>query len=131
VPSDWLTTLCLKYGQSYADGLRRRPRPGGKRNLDEAIIKINGAQQHLRKAVDQDGTVLDMLILSKRGAKTAKRSMTKLIKKQRCAPRMLVTDKLRSCGVTHSEPMCSVKHRSHKHLTNPEEIAHRPTRWRE
>jgi hypothetical protein len=34
---------CAKFGQTYANGLRRgRARPGDKWNLDEVFIKING-----------------------------------------------------------------------------------------
>jgi hypothetical protein len=34
---------CLKFGQSYANGLRRRsPRPGDRWHLDEVFLKING-----------------------------------------------------------------------------------------
>jgi putative transposase len=81
--------------------------------------------------VDQDGTVLDILLQSKRDAKAAKRFMAKLMKKQRRTPRVLVTDKLRSYGVAHRELMSSVDHRSHKGLNNRAENSHRPTRQRE
>jgi len=38
---DW----CLKFGQTYANGLRRRsPRPGDRWHLDEVFLKINGEQ---------------------------------------------------------------------------------------
>lgn len=60
------------------------------------FLKINGVRHYLWRAVDQDGTVLDILLQSKRDAKAAKRFMAKLMKKQRRTPRVLVTDKLRS-----------------------------------
>src|ERR1700733_16137644 len=50
---------CKKFGQSFANGLRRRrPRPGDKWHLDEVFIKINGngKTHYLRRAVDQHGT---------------------------------------------------------------------------
>ena len=54
-----------KFGQAYANGLRRRrPRPGDKWHLDEVFIKINGKAPHLWRAVDQDGNVLDILVTS-------------------------------------------------------------------
>jgi putative transposase len=35
---------CLKFGQTYANDLRRRsPRPGDKWYLDEVFLKINGS----------------------------------------------------------------------------------------
>ncbi len=54
---------CRKFGQTYANGLRRRrPRPGDKWHLDEVFIKINGKDHYLWRAVDHDGSVLDILV---------------------------------------------------------------------
>jgi putative transposase len=54
---------CLKFGQTYANALRRRqPGPGDKWHLDEVFIKINNEQKHLWRAVDQDGNILDILV---------------------------------------------------------------------
>jgi DDE domain len=48
-----------KFGQAYANGLRRRrAQPGDKWHLDEVFITINGKTHYLWRAVDQDGTVL-------------------------------------------------------------------------
>jgi putative transposase len=116
----------------YAARLRRRrPQAGDKWHLDEVFVKINGERKYLWRAVDQDGTVLDILLQSKRDAKAAKRFMAKLMKKQCRTPRVLVTDKLRSYGVAHRELMASVEHRSHKGLNNRAEHSHQPTRQRE
>ncbi|MFE7043545.1 IS6 family transposase [Streptomyces atratus] len=123
---------CAKFGQAYADGLRRRrPRPGDKWHLDEVFVKINGVRQYLWRAVDKDGNVLDILIQSRRNAKAAKRFLAKLMKKQQRVPRVMVTDKLRSYGTAHRELMPSVEHRSHKGLNNRAENSHQPTRQRE
>ncbi|GAB3171039.1 IS6 family transposase [Streptomyces incanus] len=123
---------CATFGQAYADGLRRRrPRPGDTWHLDEVFVKINGVRQYLWRAVDQDGTVLDVLLQSKRDAKAAQRFLAKLMKKQQRVPRALVTDRLRSYGTAHRELMPSVEHRSHKGLNNRTENSHQPTRQRE
>jgi putative transposase len=123
---------CLKFGQAYADGLRRRrPQAGDKWHLDEVFIKVNGERQYLWRAVDQDGNVLDILVQSRRDAKAAKRFMARLMKKQCSVPRVLVTDKLKSYGVAHRELMPSVEHRAHKGLNNRAENSHQPTRQRE
>ncbi|MGW1762027.1 IS6 family transposase [Streptomyces mirabilis] len=123
---------CLKFGQAYADGLRRRrPAAGDKWHLDEVFVKINGERQYLWRAVDQYGDVLDVLVQSKRDAKAAKRFMAKLMKRQCRVPRVLVTDKLRSYGVAHRELMPSVEHRCHKGLNNRAENSHQTTRQRE
>src|SRR4028118_1472168 len=48
----------LKFGQQYANELRRRrPRPGDKWHMDEVVLKINGKQHYLWRAVDQQGAV--------------------------------------------------------------------------
>jgi putative transposase len=61
-----------KFGQTYANGLRRRrARPGDKWHLDEVFIKIAGTTHYLWRAVDQHGAVLDILVTSRRDAKAA------------------------------------------------------------
>ena len=58
---------CRKFGQGYANKLRRRrPRPGDKWHLDEVFLTINGERHYLWRAVDQDGKVLDILVQSRR-----------------------------------------------------------------
>jgi len=48
---------CRTFGQTYANGLRRRrARPGDKWHLDEVFVKINGKTHYLWRAVDQHGT---------------------------------------------------------------------------
>jgi putative transposase len=123
---------CRKFGQSYADGLRRRkPRPGDKWHLDEVFINVNGKRQYLWRAVDQQGNVLDILVQSRRDATAAERFFRKLIKKFTYTPRVLITDKLRSYGVAHRALMPSVEHRRSKYLNNRAENSHQPTRQRE
>ncbi len=94
-------------------------------------MKIGGERQYLWRAVEQDGDVLDILVQSRRDSKAAKRFMAKLMKKQCRVPRVLVTDKLKSCGVAHRELVASVGHRSHKGLDSRAENSHQPTRQRE
>lgn len=54
---------CQKFGQTFANDLRRRrAQPGDKWHLDEVFLKINGQRQYLWRAVDQDGVVLDILV---------------------------------------------------------------------
>jgi transposase-like protein len=47
---------CLKFGRSFADKLRRRPRPGDTWHLDEVFLRINGEQHYLWRAVDQSSS---------------------------------------------------------------------------
>ncbi|WP_406351832.1 IS6 family transposase [Streptomyces sp. NBC_01635] len=123
---------CAKFGQQYANGLRRRqPRPGDKWHLGEVFIKINGERKYLWRAVDQDGMVLDILVQSRRDTAAAKRFFRTLLTKTGWVPRVIVTDKLCSYGAAHREVMPSVEHRSHKGLNNRAENSHQPTRQRE
>jgi transposase-like protein len=95
---------CRKFGQAYANQLRRRrPRPGDKWHLDEVFLTINGARQYLWRAVDQDGNVLDILVQPRRDKKAAKRFFRKLLKGCQYVPRVLITDKLASYGAAKRE----------------------------
>lgn len=123
---------CAKFGQTYANGLRRRrARPGDKWHLDEVFIKINGALHYLWRAVDQHGEVLDILVQSRRNARAAKRFFRRLLKGLSYVPRVVVTDKLASYGAAHREILSSVEHRKSKYLNNRAENSHQPTRARE
>ena len=55
----------------------------------------------------------------------------KLLKKQGRAPRVLITDKLKSYAAAKWEIMPGVEHRQHKGLNNRAENSHQPTRRRE
>ena len=72
---------CLKFGQAYANSLkRRRPQPGDNWPLDEVYLKIKGKTCYLWRAVDQNGVVLDILVQSHRDSKAAKKFFKKLLK---------------------------------------------------
>lgn len=132
VSYETIRAWCAKFGQAYANQLRRRrPRPGDKWHLDEVFVKINGAQRYLWRAVDQHGNVLDVLVQSRRNAKAARKFFRKLLKGLRYVPRVLVTDKLASYVPAHRGVMPSVEHRQSKYLNNRAENSHQPTRQRE
>jgi putative transposase len=123
---------CLKFGQTYANELRRRrPRCGDHWHLDEMYLKINGKTHYLWRAVDQDGNVLDILVQSRRNKQAAKRFLRKLLKGLRYVPHVIITDKLRSYGAAKREILPGVEHRQHKGLNNRAENSHQPTRLRE
>ena len=123
---------CRKFGQAYANELRhRRPRPGDKWYLDEVFIRIRGEQHSLWRAVDQDGTVLDILVQSRRDKAVARKFFRRLLKRLTYVPRVVITDKLASYGAARRETLPSVEHRQHKRLNNRAENAHQPTRERE
>ncbi|GAA2564499.1 hypothetical protein GCM10010398_61690 [Streptomyces fimbriatus] len=123
---------CAKVGQGHANGLcHRGVRPGDKGHLDEAFVRINGELKYLWRAVDADGNVLGILLQGRRDTAAARRFSRRLLKRTRSVPRVIVTDKLRSCGAAHREVMPSAKHRPHKGLNNRAENSHQPTRRRE
>ncbi len=123
---------CLKFGQDYANQLRRRrPRPGDKWYLDEVFLTINGERHDLWRAVDQDGHVLDILVQSRRNTKAAKTCFRKLLRGLTYVPRVIITDKLNSDGAAKPEILPGVEHRQHRYLNNRAENSHQPTRQRE
>ena len=131
VSDETIRRWCAKFGQVYANQLRRRrPRPGDKWHLDEVFVGINGRLRYLWRAVDQHGDVLDVLVQSRRNAVAAKRFFRKLLKGLRYVPRVLLTDRLGSYQVAHRALMSSVAHRRSRHLnsTAPRTPISRPER---
>src|SRR5262244_3689715 len=123
---------CRKFGQPYANQLRRRrPRPGDKWHMDEVFLTIKGAHHYLWRAVDQDGNVLDILVQRRRDKRAAKRFFRKLLKGLSYVPRVIITDKLKSYGAAKRELLPGVAHRQHRYLNNRAENSHQPTRQRE
>jgi putative transposase len=123
---------CRKFGQQYANQLRRRrPRPGDTWHLDEVFLTIHGERQYLWRAVDQDGHILDILVQPRRDKAAAKRFFRKLLKRLTYVPRVLITDKLKSYEAARRELLSSVEHRQHRYLNNRAENSHQPTRQRE
>jgi putative transposase len=132
VSHETIRQWALKFGQAFANEIRRRlPRAGDKWHLDEVVITIAGTKHWLWRAVDQHGIVLDVLVQSRRDAGAAKRLLRKLLKRQRRAPRVLITDKLASYPAAKRDLMPAVEHRRHKGLNNRAENSHQPTRRRE
>ena len=122
----------LKFGQQYANELRRRrPQPGDKWHVDEVFLKINGKTAYLWRAVDQHGTILDILVQSRRNKAAAVKFFRKLLKGCTYVPRVLSTDQLASYDAAKREILVDGEHRQHKRLNNRAENSHQPTRQRE
>ncbi len=123
---------CRTFGPVYARTLRRRRgRMGDTWHLDELFVNIQGRQQYLWRAVDEDGDVLDILVQSRRNRRAAIRFFRKLLKRQGCVPRRLITDKLRSYSAARHTVMPSVVHCTDQYANNRAEVSHQPTRQRE
>ena len=126
VSHETIRQWCAKFGQTYANAIRRRrARPGDKWHLDEVFITINGKTHYLWRAVDQDGVVLDILVTSRRDAKAATRFFRQLLTGLEYVPRVLVTDKLASYGVARRRLLPGVEHRRSKYLNNRAENVRR------
>ena len=126
----------LKFEPDYARRFRRkRPNRRDIWHLDEVVVTISGKKHWLWRAVDQDGYVLDENVQSRRDTKAAQRLLKRLLKKQGCPPRRMITDKLGSCAAAQRQVMPQVmpevEHRSHKGLSNRAENSHLPFRRRE
>ena len=132
VTHETIRQWCATFGLDYARRLRsRRGRQGDTWSLDEVFVKIQGRQQYLWRAVDEDGDVLDILVQSRRNRRAAIRFFRKLLKRQGDVPQRLVTDKLPSYPAARRAMMPSVAHRTDQYANNHAEISHQPTRQRE
>jgi len=97
VSNETIRQWCLKFGQKFANTLRRsHPKRGDKWHLDEVYLTMNGKLHYLWRAVDQNSDVLDILVQSRRNRSAAKRFFRKLLKGLLYVPRVIVTDKLKS-----------------------------------
>ena len=122
----------LKFGPVIARRLRRhRPRPSDRWHLDEMVVRIAGRRMYLWRAVDHEGEVLDMLIQRRRDTRAALRLMRKLLKKQGFAPKLLVTDKLRSYAAAFRQLGLTCRHDQGLRNNNRAENSHQAVRRRE
>src|SRR3954471_18706366 len=122
----------LKFGPAFARRLRgSRPRPSDRWHLDEMVVRIAGKRMYLWRAVDHEGEVLDMLVQSRRDSRAALRLMRKLLRKQGFAPKLLVTDKLRSYGSAFRRLRLTCPHEQGLRSNNRAENSHQPVRRRE
>src|SRR3984893_16694802 len=123
---------CQKFGPDYARKLNRRQgRLGDIWHLDEVFIRINGQQQYLWRAVDQDGDVIDILVQPRRDQRAAERFFRRLLRGQGKEPFRIITDKLRSYSAAMRTTLPGVTHDTQQYANNRAEISHQPTRMRE
>jgi transposase-like protein len=52
------------------------------------VVRIAGRRMYLRRAVDQEGEILDLLVQQRRDKRAAVRLMRKLLRKQGSAPKL-------------------------------------------
>lgn len=91
------------------------------------MITIRSKKHWLWRAIDADVDVLDILVQTRRNAKSAKRFLQRLVS-QFGEPRVVITDKLRGYIKPVRTLAPNADHRAHKGLNNAIEVSHRPTR---
>ena len=96
--------LCIKFGAIYSRRLKRKHRGYGDTfYIDEILVKIIGKQHYPWRAVDQDGEVVDVYLQARREGTAAKLFFKRLLRSYGGEPRKIVTDKLHSYGVAHTQ----------------------------
>ena len=114
---------CIKFGPKYAKRLRRRHQGYGDTFfIDEVLVKIQGKQHYLWRAVDQAGDVVDVFLHRRRDGRAAKRFFKRLLRASGSEPRKIVTDKLRSYGVAHHELIPDTIHDTSQYANNQAEL---------
>ena len=122
----------LKFGPAIARRLRqRRPRPSDRWHLDEMVVRIAGERMYLWRAVGHESEVLDLLVQRRRDSRAALRLMRKLLRKHGFAPKLLVTDKLRSCAAAFRRLRLTCRHEQGLRKNNRAENSHQAVRRRE
>src|SRR5580693_8250116 len=122
----------LKFGPAIARRLRqRRPRPSNRSHLDEMVVRIAGERLYLWRAVDHEGEVLDLLVQRRRDSRAALRLMRKLLRKHGFAPKLLVTDRLRSYASAFRRLRLTCRHEQGLRSNNRAENSHQVVRRRE
>src|SRR5437870_3011137 len=86
---------------------------------------------YLWRAVDHEGEVLDLLVQRRRDSRAALRLMRKLLKKHGFAPKLLVTDKLRSYAAAFRRLRLACPHEQGLRKNNRAENSHQAVRRRE
>jgi len=90
-----------KFGPLFAGEIRKKrmhPNPNHsnwKWHLDEVFVKINGETHYLWRAVDHEGEVLEAFVSKRRDRKAALDFLKRIMKKYG-APKVIVTDRLKS-----------------------------------
>jgi putative transposase len=123
---------CRRFGPAYARSLRRRQgRLGDTWHLDELFVNIQGRQQYLWRAVDQDGDVIDILVQPRRDSTRGRTLLPQAV--ERARPCATAADHGQTAQLRGGPPrvMPSVAHSTTQYENNRAELSHQPTRQRE
>ena len=90
------------------------------------VVRIAGERMYLWRAVEHESEVLDMLVQRRRDTRSAFRLMRKRLKKHGFAPKLLVTDKLRSYASAFRRLRLTCPHEQGLRTNNRAENSHQP-----
>jgi len=132
VTYDTVRQGCQTFGPDYARKLKNRQgRLGDTGPIAEVFGTIQGQRQDRRRAVDQDGDGIAILVQRRRNQRAAEQLFRRWLHGQGGEPRRWVTDKRRSYDAAHRTIMPTVKPINHAYANNQAEVSHEPTRPRE
>ena len=121
-----------KFGSIYAKRIKTRSeKPSTVWHLDEVYTNINGKMVYLWRAVDDEGTVLDVVVQRRRNTKAAMRLLRKLLRNQGVKPTRIVTDRPGSYGAALKLLGLKRLHDVGGRKNNRAECSHDPIRRRE
>ena len=121
----------VRFGAIFADEIKRRRRKPTRRwHIDEAHCKIAGKKHYLWRAVDSDGTVLDIFVSDRRNKKAAQEFFFKLFDQYE-QPSRVITDRLRLYRSVVPDTFPKTRHIKGKWLNNRAENSHIIIRERE
>jgi putative transposase len=136
VSRESIRTWCINFSDEFARGLHHRePRRGSRWHLDEMHVLVGGVPHWLWRAVDEYGSVLDVLLQRHRDTDAAKGFFERLLGEYE-VPETVCTDKLASYSAAIRElpVLDGVDHQrviSTARCNNLIEQSHRPTRSQE
>jgi len=115
----------------FADEIKKRRRKPTRRwHIDEVHCKIAGKKHYLWRAVDSDGTVLNIFVSDRRNKKAAQEFFSRLVAQYE-EPSKITTDRLRLYRSVVPETFPDTKHIKGKWLNNRVENSHLIIRERE
>jgi len=121
----------VRFGAMFAEEIKKRRRKPTRRwHIDEMHCKIAGKKLYLWRAVDSNGTLLDIFVSGRRNKKAAQEFFSRLFG-QYDDPSCITTDRLRLYRSVVPETYPKVKHIKGKWKNNRVENSHIIIRERE
>ena len=99
-------------------------------HLDEVFVRINGETHYLWRALDHEGEVLEVFATKRRDRRAALKFLKRAMKRYG-GPRVIVTDRLGSCGAAMKVIGVEDRQICGQWLNNRAENSHQPFRRRE